>query len=539
MLREPSNERQCAYADGREWRPWAGYSFGTPERIYFPNDLPRSGSAKPRTPLQDRLDLARLRSLVVDAERRDKQVHVVGSGWSYSNVAFTSGYLVSTQAPGRHGAGLDQVLPLDELHISEEVRRSAVFAHGGCHVSALVDHLDAPGSRRTLITVGGTAGDTLAGVISTGVHGSQPHQTPLSDSVLGLLIIAEEGKLHWIQRKGGPVARGDVPFDGFDGEVVSDDEVMDAAVLSLGCFGIIYAVLVRTEPLYWLAETCRDRPLEGDFRWLSPGDELGTALADPENDYVEVVMNPHAKSSGAHTARLATRSLVSRQARLLNLRSVRENARLLATFGSAQLRNILGRPSFVSRMAGSIDQAIDVIRPIRSGRPLGRCHDFMGRELPPLRMAACEVAFPRARTPEMIDAIVAWTRHAREGRVPFVLPGAVALRYTKPSRATLSMHGERMERAGGGAHDTAAEIIAVQAVHGADRTRGQLLDCVDELVELGGIPHWGLLHRASPKRTLEMYGEAKLASWRRAYRRLNPTRDTFENDYARDAGLCG
>jgi hypothetical protein len=536
MLHEPSDEQRCAYAEGRAWKPWAGYAFGVPERIYFPNDVPRGTSTRTRR-LADRLDLARVRNVVRDAERSGRQVHVAGSGWSYSNVAYTSGHLVCTQSPRRGTPGLDAILPIDQLRLADEVRRNAVFAHGGCHVAAVVDHLDAPGARRTLVTVGGTAGDTIAGVIATGTHGSQPRQTPLADSVLGLLVVAEEGKLHWIQRDGGPIAPGDVPFEGFDGEVVSDDAVMNAALLSLGCFGVVYAVLLRTEPLYWLAETCRDRPMDAEFGWLAPEGELGDALADARNDFVEVVVNPHPSRSGKHTARLATRVPAPSEQRLVNRRSLREDARLLRAFGRAQLGRLFAPSTLASSVPSCIDQALEVMRPVASGRPVGRCHDFMGRALPPMRMAACEVTFPRLRAPEMMAAIARFSERARGERTPFVLPGAVAIRYTKPSRATLAIHGERM--ASGVAHDAAAEIVAVQAFHGADRTRSGLLDCTDALVALGAVPHWGLLHRASPERTRAMYGEQKLASWRKAYRRLNPHRDTFVNDYAREAGLVG
>ena len=38
--------------------------------------------------------------------------------------------------------------------------------------------------------------------------------------------------------------------------------------------------------------------------------QLAAALGDPANDYLDVVVNPHANRSGTHTARLATRSPV-------------------------------------------------------------------------------------------------------------------------------------------------------------------------------------------------------------------------------------
>ena len=87
---EPANELHCAFSEKSEWRPWIGYSFGQPERVYFPSNRPRRAAADPGEALSSRRDLARLRHVVVEAEAQGKQVHAVGRGWSFSSVGFTA-----------------------------------------------------------------------------------------------------------------------------------------------------------------------------------------------------------------------------------------------------------------------------------------------------------------------------------------------------------------------------------------------------------------------------------------------------------------
>ena len=151
-----------------------------------------------------------------------------------------------------------------------------------------------------------------------------------------------------------------------------------------------------------------------------------------------------------------------------------------------------------------------------------------------MRIASCVVSFPSALTPRVLSTIARWVRTSCEQPRPFALPGAISIRYSAPSSSTLAIFGTR---AGGAVYDTGAEFAALQPIHGRDHTRNSMLACVDELLKLGAIPHWGQLHLPSPATTLAQFGGERLASWRRAHRRLNPSGRTFGSDYARKAGL--
>jgi hypothetical protein len=540
---EPDDDLRCAYVEGATWKPWIGYVFGQPDRIYFPTNRARSGEPEPADqPLAQRRDLARLRNLVRDAEAQDKPLHVVGSGWSFTGAPFTSGYLVAT-APRqglrarRAGHALDDLLPIDQLHVSEDVRHGAVFAHGGCTLETVMDHILPTG--RVVISPYASCRQTLAGLISTGTHGAVMREPPPADAVLGLWVIAEGGKLFWLQRPGGPVAAGDVPFDGFDGEVIADDAVMDAAILSLGCAGIIYAVLLRVRPLYHLASSCFERVVaRGDYSYFAPGDELAALIADPEVQSLEILINAHTSrvldGKPAHTVHVTVGRLCPPGGTKWVDMTVGQAAMFAWYVSKDVVEGRLAPFQLVDGMPRQVDAILAKTRPLTPDGPrIGTPHAFIARGAPPIRASVGEHTFRRDQAPAVVAAIVEWVEAQSAAERPFVLPGAICLRYAKPSRALLSPLG--IVR--GEVHDMSCEVFALQAVYGLDETRDRLLEAMRVLQDLGGAPHWGKLHAPDAEQTVERFGTARIAAWRAAMRRLNPTKRTFENDFARVAGL--
>lgn len=541
---EPEDDLRCAYVTGASWKPWIGYSFGRPARIYLPSNRSRNGVVSGKAePIAQRRDLARLRNLVRDAEHDGEQVHVFGSGWSFTGAPFTSGYMVSTAPrqglrPRAAGQALDQILPMEQLHVPRSVAQGAVFAHGGCTLETVMDHILPTG--RVVISPYASCRQTLAGLISTGTHGAVMREAPPADAVLGLCVIAEGGRLYWLQRPDGPVAAGDVPFDGFDGEVISDHAVMDAAMLSLGCIGIIYAVLLRVRPTYHLASTCFERLLPaGDYSYFAPSAELAQLIADPDVQSLEILVNPHVSRKledgrPAHTVHVTVGRLHEpREMKWVDM-TVKQAAQFAWYISKDVVQGRLAPSMLVDDLPSQVDAILAKTRPLTPDGPrIGTPHAFIARGAPPIRVSVGEATFQRSQAPQVLDALVRWVaKQASEAR-PFVIPGAICLRYAAPSRAMLSPLGVVR----GVVHDMSCEIFALQAVYGLDETRRRLLDAMHEMQSLGGAPHWGKLHAPDRAATLDRFGAPRLEAWRTAIRRLNPSKHTFENEFARTAGL--
>lgn len=129
-------------------------------------------------------------------------------------------------------------------------RQGVFWAEGGLPLSRLNHELHLRGL--SLPTFGTNNGQTAAGIISTGAHGSGFDFGAIHEAVRGLHL------------KFGPGPRQDVYLEGNTavvddafvkdrlqvGRVVRDQALFDAAVVGLGSFGVIRGVVFESEPLF-------------------------------------------------------------------------------------------------------------------------------------------------------------------------------------------------------------------------------------------------------------------------------------------------
>jgi hypothetical protein len=73
----------------------------------------------------------------------------------------------------------------------------------------------------------------------------------MPDFVVGLQVVTGRGKSWWIEKASHPVLNEGF-VDRLGAELIRDDDVFNAAVVSFGAFGIITAVAIETLPLYQL-----------------------------------------------------------------------------------------------------------------------------------------------------------------------------------------------------------------------------------------------------------------------------------------------
>ena len=99
---------------------------------------------------------------------------------------------------------------------------------------------------------------TIAGAISTGVHGSAIDVGSIQDGVVGISLIIGTGPndLVYIERASKPAFN-----DGFaasiNSRVIRNDDLFNAALVSLGSFGVIHGVVIEAEDIYLLKRYVR------------------------------------------------------------------------------------------------------------------------------------------------------------------------------------------------------------------------------------------------------------------------------------------
>jgi FAD/FMN-containing dehydrogenase len=240
-----------------------------------------------------------LDGLIREAREEGKRVLAIGSGWGLSKINITDGWLVNTKLLNGCYDIADKYF--DAAYPATD-RANVVLAQAGMQIAELNAYLelipqDIP-KKRALKAAGIGNGQTIAGAVSGNTHGSQLNFGAMPDFVVGLHIATGSGRTLWIEKASKPVlTREFVTKIGAD--LIRDDDIFNAAVVSFGTFGIIAAMAVETEPIYQL-----EFPPIGNIRH----DELKAKLtrfadADPADvDHYEFIFDPHTRKQMAMEA---------------------------------------------------------------------------------------------------------------------------------------------------------------------------------------------------------------------------------------------
>jgi hypothetical protein len=111
----------------------------------------------------------------------------------------------------------------------------------------------------TLSTSTSTDGQTMAGCISTGCHNAAIRFGAMQDYVKGIHIVLL-GKTVFLQRDSDPVVTNSYMEEIGADELISDDDMFNAALVSFGTFGVVHGYLIETEKLFRLESEVKRFP---------------------------------------------------------------------------------------------------------------------------------------------------------------------------------------------------------------------------------------------------------------------------------------
>lgn len=183
---------------------------------------------------------------IKEAEGKGKKVRPVGSGHAFSNVAVTNNgnYLINMHY-------LDAVRPVVKWVLKEELQDDPlVWVQAGVTIRNLNKALHTLGF--SITNMGGVDHQTISGAISTGTHGTGIEVPAIHGMVRAIQLITHKGEKLQLEREDG-ITKNDLTYNG-DFKIVRDDDFFNAAVVSLGAMGVIYAYVLRAEYEYWLKE---------------------------------------------------------------------------------------------------------------------------------------------------------------------------------------------------------------------------------------------------------------------------------------------
>lgn len=170
----------------RRWRNWSGSVEAVPNFRSYPVSVPQ------------------IQSEVLRAAEEGERIRVGGSGQSFSPLSWTDENLLSLN----YFTGIESV----------DIQQRRVWVRSGTRLRQLAADLTDRGLALQIFSSSGA--QTLAGAISTGMHGSGIGFGNLSSQVTALRMVCADGSHRTISAESNP-------------------EMLDAARLSLGALGVI------------------------------------------------------------------------------------------------------------------------------------------------------------------------------------------------------------------------------------------------------------------------------------------------------------
>jgi L-gulono-1,4-lactone dehydrogenase len=329
--------RPAAATRGKSWRNWAGDQTCTPALV----ERPRSRE--------------QLATAVERAARAGRNIHVAGSGHSFTEAAICDDVMVRIEA-------LNRVLDSDR-------ESGLVKVEAGIVLADLNEALQQRGL--ALENLGDIDRQTLAGAISTGTHGTGARLRNLSAQVEGMEVVCADGELRDL----------------------AGDELL-AGRVSIGALGAIYSLTLRCVPAFTLHRIDEPRPV-GEV--LASFEELADA-----NDHFGFFVFPYTE-----TALTLRRNRTERPPRPRGrLRRFAGDVVLENGIGNLMLRLARRWPSLIPRATRG------AARLMSQGEQLDRSYRTFANYRT-IRFTEMEYGIPRERGPEALRRVLDLIRERR------------------------------------------------------------------------------------------------------------------------------
>jgi hypothetical protein len=217
-----------------------------PTKVLYETSLEEKGNMPSVT---DRYNDAanEMQRLLAAALNNQEGFRAYGSAWSLSHIAHQKDNMHFNAA-----MNLKKPIAADELHPDSTFLQENLFLFQcGNIIKEISVFLSNNG--KSLKATGASNGQTIAGCISTGVHGSALDVGAVQDSIVGInLIIGDKpDDIVYLERHTKP-ALNDVFANRIKARIIRNDGLFNAALVSLGSFGFIHGVVIETEDRFLL-----------------------------------------------------------------------------------------------------------------------------------------------------------------------------------------------------------------------------------------------------------------------------------------------
>jgi hypothetical protein len=462
--------------------------------------------------------ISALEGIIGDAIDDGKRLRALGGGWSLSTAAVTDGRLINTK-------NLNWRFPLGAGGVSPGYPGDPsllMYMQAGMSVAGANIALFEQTRQQALKTTGASNGQTMVGAFSTGTHGSRFQFGSMQDFVVALHIITGPGRVLWLERASYPVMADHI-VAGVGAQLIRDDTIFNSALVSFGSFGVVYGIVIETEPLYLLEEERHRLPLNAPLRQaMRTLDFSGIPTPHPGEVplHFELVVDPHNPAGGAYVTTMYRRPYrTDYDPPTVSASGIGPGDDLLAVIG--QLGDVIGL--LVAPLVNTL--VTTQYSEFGPGTPkpaqFGMLGEIFSATLSHQKEMSAEIGVALGDAERALDLMLA---------LPQVTdyPGLVSFRYVKKSKALLAFTK----------FDTTCAIELPAAY--ADGTTA-FYEAVWQGLENAGIPftlHWGQVNNFTPARVRAMYGSA-VDDWIKSRNSvLDPqARAVFNSPFLQSCGL--
>ncbi|MBX7528068.1 hypothetical protein [Qipengyuania vesicularis] len=461
-----------------------------------------------------------LGAFITDEAGKDRELCVTGSGWSQSDLYHN----LSTHLDSEGDTGIWPV-PEEAFRDGVEGRHRYVMVTGGTKIHTLMEWLGRAGRDLSLRTAGSHKGQSVAGLVGTGSHGSTWEESGCETHVHGIQLSTGNEKSVWLSDPAKQVLRDEWVEHFAD---IGDPVHFADARVHLGGMGYVSAYLIEAVDEFYCGLVKRARVLPGDWFELVEQGRIAEAMGDVAQGrsprYYELTFDPF---DGAANEVLETiwfdldssgkPDNLGEQVRHTSLEAIRERGAqgfidvtrnpLAAEMIEARLRDLIDVPQMIFddfKENDACDEA-EVPRTLAQLTAEWHPHKLMG-----IRVDVYNAAFAVPR--ERLGEVMRIAREMAEGENnvrQFSKDFVYTVRFAKKSPATmgfLRFDDNAIINIDGLPKNF---ILGTDAHLAAER--------LQHLLDKAGIPfamHWGKDAQMGAKAIRKQYGDAAVDAYR-------------------------
>ncbi len=480
-------------------------------RLY--NDTQRSGFDAYKESSQS------ISKVIAYALENKYRLRACGSLWSLSKIPYVQDmHLFSRNKQDEEDLKF-KVFLNDNYTEKTDTKHRYLFAQCGNTIKDLNEACYT--AQRSLLTSGASNGQTIAGAIGTGVHGSSIEIGSIQDTVLGLHIIkgpAPEDSVY-IEPASHPVAN-QAFADKIGATLVRDDALFYAALVGLGAFGYVHGVLIETDLAFKLANFIKKTDLDRAITFTQNMSVTKTGINEigmnPDDlYYLRFFINPYKDTDNT-------------RAEIIYRLKQRDSTDKSDTPNFLQYNKdfIITIAQVAANIAGNlIPDMIDRQLPKDGSYEIGLLKDIFG-DTKNLRdqQFSCGVAVEASDAEKMLRLMVTPFKNKQQKRIPSIFH----FRFVKKSKATMAFTRFNMNC-----------IIGIDGIE-TKASFTYLKDISKKMIE-SGIPHtwhWGKINYMDADFIKTMYGKDRENWMQQRLKFLGAdVAQIFSNDYLHKRGL--